>query len=80
MCEGTLIIHLITNWMPVCMCYQHHVTHHLSHLSPLTQIYCQPLCLESPHSARCFTTSSAQCSAGESVYIHHKGLSSFLFL
>lgn len=42
--------------------------------SPLTQIYCQSLCPDSPYSARCCTKSSAQCSAGESVYVHHKGL------
>lgn len=41
------------------------------------QIYCQRLCPDSPHPARYWTTSSVQCSAGESVYIHHKGLFSF---
>lgn len=44
------------------------------HLSSLSQIYCRSLCPKSPHSSGCWKKSSAQCSAGKSVYIHHKGL------
>lgn len=48
--------------------------------SPLTQVYRQSMCPETPHSDRCWTKSSAQCSAGESVYIHYKGLVSLLLI
>lgn len=48
--------------------------------SPLSQVYCQSVCPETPHSDRCWTKSSAQCSAGESVYIHYKGLVSLLHI
>lgn len=49
-------------------------------VSHLFQIYCQRLCSASPHPARGWKKSSAQRSAGESVYINHKGLEDLFIL
>ena len=49
----------------------------------ISQIHRQPECPEPPHSFGRSTESSAQCSPGKSVYIHHKGplfFLSFFFL